>query len=63
VRVHLTARFPEREKRFTSQFHLSASNLTLRDWDMHNWTLYLAGVAAAMSAAIAIGTLVYLSAH
>jgi hypothetical protein len=62
-RVHLMPSFPEREERFTSQFHLSASNLTLRDWDMIDWKLYLAGAAAVISAAIAIATLVYLSAH
>jgi hypothetical protein len=31
--------------------------------DMRDWTLYIAGAAAAISAALAIGTLVYLSAH
>jgi hypothetical protein len=55
--------FPKREKRFTSHFHLSASSLALREWDMRDWKLYLAATAAAISAALAIGTLVYLSAH
>ena len=30
---------------------------------MRDWKLYLAAAAAAISAALAIGTLVYLSAH
>jgi len=54
--------FPNREKRFTSHFHLSASSLSPRDWNMRDWKLYLAAAAAAASAAIAIGTLAYLSA-
>jgi hypothetical protein len=55
--------FPQREKRFTSHFHLSASNLSLQDRNMRDWKLYLAAAAAVTSAALAIGTLAYLSAQ